>query len=74
LGKFAKLGQMAVMQFWRNPPACTQRIAVHIIATNATVDVISFFHRPTRSEVHSPRITIAGYDPYMPKEARTITG
>ena len=35
LGKLAKLGQIAVMQFPRKSPACTQSMAVHIAATKA---------------------------------------
>lgn len=34
-GNVLKPGQIASMQFCRKPPACTHRIAVHIIATNA---------------------------------------
>lgn len=33
LGKFSKLGQIAVMQLFKKSPACTQRIAVHMAAT-----------------------------------------
>lgn len=37
LGKLAKLGQIAVMQLLRKSPAWTQRMAVHMAATNALI-------------------------------------
>lgn len=41
-GKFANCGQIAVMQLPRKSPACKQRMAVHIAATNARRQIAAY--------------------------------
>lgn len=58
MGNVLKEGQMASMQFCRKAPACTQRMAVHIIATKAIQNVSYIV--PKAFKKCAPLITIAG--------------